>query len=203
MIATGGKAYYAIPLLLVLLAAGCEPAVRWARRRLLITAVTLTAAVTAVLSLPLLPTSAIAIPQAVNPEVAEEVGWPQLTDAVARAWSRIPPPDRPRAVILAQNYGQAGALAHYGPSRKLPTAYSGHMSFADWGPPPNEANGPVILILQRGSKGYEADFTGCRQATRVDNGQGVDNEEQDAAIMLCTGTARPWSSLWPHVRHLY
>ncbi|MEV0092188.1 glycosyltransferase family 39 protein [Streptomyces sp. NPDC050738] len=203
VIAAGGKAYYAIPLLLVLLAAGCEPAVRWAHRRLLATAVALTAAMTAVLSLPVLPVSAIGIPQAVNAEVAEEVGWPQLTDAVAQAWSKVPPSTRPRAVILAQNYGQAGALVRYGPSRGLPTPYSGHMSFADWGPPPDSRDGPVILILQRGSTGYEADFTACREITRVDNGHDVDNEEQHAAIMLCTGTTEPWSALWPHLRRLY
>ncbi|MBO0517061.1 hypothetical protein J0695_35655, partial [Streptomyces beijiangensis] len=203
VIGSGGKAYYAIPLLLALLAAGCEPAVQWAHRRLLITAVALTAAVTAVLSLPILPTSAIAIPQGVNPEVAEEVGWPQLTDAVAVAWSKVPAADRPRAVILVQNYGQAGALTHYGPSRHLPGPYSGHMSYADWGPPPDSSNGPVVLVLQRGSKGYGADFTACRQITRVDNGQVVDNEEQHAAVMLCTGTTKPWSALWPELRHYY
>jgi 4-amino-4-deoxy-L-arabinose transferase-like glycosyltransferase len=203
VIGAGGKAYYAIPLLLALLAAGCEPAVRWAHRRLLIAAVVLTAAVTAVLSLPILPTSAIAIPQGVNAEVAEEVGWPELTDAVAVAWAKIPAADRPRAVIFVQNYGQAGALTHYGPSRHLPPPYSGHMSYADWGPPPDASNGPVILVLQRGSTGYGTDFTACRQITRVDNGQGVDNEEQHAAVMLCKGTTKPWSSLWPGLRRYY
>jgi len=36
---------------------------------------------------------------------------------------------------------------------------------------------------------------------RVDNGEGVDNEEQNAPIALCSGPARPWSALWPGLRH--
>jgi hypothetical protein len=31
----------------------------------------------------------------------------------------------------------------------------------------------------------------------------VDNEEQNAPIALCSGTAKPWSALWPSLRHFY
>ena len=41
------------------------------------------------------------------------------------------------------------------------------------------------------------------KVTRVDNGHGVENEEQDTAIVLCSGTTQPWSGLWPSLRHYY
>ncbi|MFJ5215336.1 glycosyltransferase family 39 protein [Streptomyces sp. NPDC088354] len=201
VLASGGKPYYALPLLVVLLAAGCE---RYAARpRDTIVPVALTAALTALLSLPVLPPGAVSVVNAVNPEQGEQIGWPRLADATAAAWSRIPEGDRGRAVLLAQNYGEAGALAHYGPSRGLPAPYSGHMSFYDWGPPPDSADGPILLVRQREADGIEAHFTGCRRVGTVDNGHGLDNEEQQAAIVLCAGPAAPWSTLWPSLRHFY
>ncbi|MDX2648464.1 hypothetical protein PV341_33825, partial [Streptomyces sp. PA03-1a] len=81
--------------------------------------------------------------------------------------------------------------------------YSPHMSFAAWGPPPDSATGPVLLVRQEDADGVERHFAGCRQVGRVDNGQHVDNEEQHAAIVLCTGPDEPWSRLWPSLRHYY
>ena len=39
-------------------------------------------------------------------------------------------------------------------------------------------------------------------AARNDNGHGVDNEEQNAPISVCRGLTRPWSQIWPGLRHL-
>ncbi|MFJ4988337.1 glycosyltransferase family 39 protein [Streptomyces sp. NPDC088732] len=201
VLASGGKPYYALPLLVVLLAAGCE---RYAAKpRDTVLPVALTAVLTALLSLPVLPAGAVSVVNAINAEQGEQIGWPRLADATAEAWARIPEADRGRAVLLAQNYGEAGALAHYGPSRGLPAPYSGHMSFYAWGPPPDSADGPVLLVRQRDADGIEAHFTGCRQVGTVDNGHGVDNEEQQAAIVLRDGPAAPWSTLWPSLRHFY
>ncbi|KAA0921396.1 glycosyltransferase family 39 protein [Streptomyces apricus] len=210
VLALGGKGYYVVPLLLVLLAAGCEPAVDRLRRRgrtwpvaAAGTAVALAVAINAVVTLPVLPRSALTVPNALNKGQGEQVGWRSLADAAARGWSAVPARERSRAVVLAQNYGEAGALDRYGPARGLPRPYSGHMSYADWGPPPDSADGPVLLVRQEDAHGIERYFTGCRQVARVDNGHGVENEEQGAAVVLCAGTARPWSRLWPSLRHYY
>ncbi|MEU1805622.1 hypothetical protein [Streptomyces sp. NPDC019937] len=104
-------------------------------------------------------------------------------------------------MIFAENYGEAGALTRYGPRHGLPHPYSGHMSYADWDPPPAAADGPVLLVHQDGSDRVTRHFTGCRQVARVDNRHGVDNEESHAAVVLCTGTARSWPELWPALRH--
>lgn len=203
----GGKGYYAVPLLVVLLAAGCVPLLGWLRSRsrtvLLTTAVVLTAAINAAVTLPVLPPSALGIPQAMNKEQGEQIGWPELADAVRDGWSSVRPAERPRAVVLAQNYGEAGALDRYGPERGLPRPYSGHMSYADWGRPPDSADGPVLLVRQEDATGIERYFTGCRPVARVANRHGVDNEEQHAAVVLCSGTTAPWSKLWPSLRHYY
>ncbi|MFI5645180.1 ArnT family glycosyltransferase [Kitasatospora sp. NPDC051705] len=202
VIVGGGKPYYPLPLLLVLTAAGCEPVLARTRRSARALARTLAAAtaVSALATLPLLPAGALALPNAVDPDQGEQVGWPELTAATATAWHDLPPDRRAHAVLLTSNYGEAGALAHYGPALGLPTPYSGHMSLADWGPPPADATGPVLLVHPAGHPALEAPFTGCRTVARVDNGHGVDNLEQHAAVVLCDPAPRPWNELWPQLR---
>jgi hypothetical protein len=77
------------------------------------------------------------------------------------------------------------------------------MSNADWGPPPDSANGPVLVVTQEVNRDIGRFFTGCRVMGNVDTGRGVDNQEQGAPVTLCSGTTRPWSALWPSLRRYY
>ena len=47
----------------------------------------------------------------------DEIGWPELADQTARAWRAIPPASARDTALLAQNYGEAGALAPVRPAR--------------------------------------------------------------------------------------
>jgi 4-amino-4-deoxy-L-arabinose transferase-like glycosyltransferase len=203
VVASGGKPYYALPLLLVLTAAGCEPLARWTHGagRVATVAVggVVAAAMSALITLPVLPADSLSVVNGINPEQSEQIGWPAFTSAVAARWSAIP--SRSRAVILAENYGEAGALARYGPEHGLPAPYSGHMSDADWGPPPDSATGPVLVVHQSAEVGPY--LSGCHEVGRVNTGRNVDNQEQGAHITLCAGTTEPWSAVWPHLRHYY
>ncbi|HYJ74025.1 MAG TPA: hypothetical protein VEV65_00420, partial [Kineosporiaceae bacterium] len=64
------------------------------------------------------------------------------------------------------------------------------------------ATNPVLLV------GWESDadaaelFTGCTLVARIDNGHGVDNDEDGTPVRLCTGPAQPWPRIWPRIRHL-
>lgn len=210
VLAVGGKSYYALPLLLVLVAAGAHPTLDWVlrgrqtvRRVLLVAALVLAGLTSAVFTLPVLQGSAVNAVLGINPEQGEQIGWPELTSAVATAWNDIPAEQRARAVIFAGNYGQAGAIAQYGPDHGLPAPYSGHMSFADWERPPDSQDGPVLLVEVERTPRYEAHFRNCEQVGTVDNGRDVDNEEQGTAIVLCAGPVEPWSTLWPKLRRYY
>ncbi|MER7752771.1 glycosyltransferase family 39 protein [Kitasatospora sp. NPDC097643] len=207
VLASGGKPYYALPLLLVLTAAGCEPVVRRAwtpqRRRGFAAWLAFGAALNLVITLPVLPPRLIPTVNWIYREQGEQFGWPRLAAAAADGWRAVPPELRSRTVVFATNYGEAGALAEYGPGLGLPAPYSGHMSFADWGPPPDSADGPVLLVHPDKYPAVEREFTGCRVVARVDNGADVGNEEQHTPILICTGTTAPWSQLWPRLRQFY
>jgi 4-amino-4-deoxy-L-arabinose transferase-like glycosyltransferase len=207
VLALGGKSYYALPLLLVLIAAGSQPTLNWlttaGRRTTLITGLTLTALTSALFTLPVLPATAVNFVIPINAEQGEQIGWPQLTTAVATAWRQIPEAQRARAVLLTGNYGEAGALAKYGPAQGLPHPYSGHMSFADWSHPSDMQAGPVLLVEQQRTPIYESNFTNCTQVGTVENGVNADNEEQGTALVLCSAPKTRWSQLWPSLRRYY
>ncbi|MEV7024501.1 glycosyltransferase family 39 protein [Kitasatospora sp. NPDC093558] len=203
---SGGKPYYAMPLLLVLTAAGCEPTVQRVRtgRPVRFAAwLAVGALVNVVITLPVLPARQLPVVSWIYPEQAEQVGWPEVAAAAGAGWSAVPPELRSRAVVFTSNYGEAGALARYGARYGLPAPQSGHMSFADWGPPPDSADGPVLLLHPAPYPEVERAFTGCHEVARVDNGHGLANGEQHAPVLLCTGTVAPWSKLWPRLRHYY
>jgi 4-amino-4-deoxy-L-arabinose transferase-like glycosyltransferase len=203
VLAVGGKSYYALPLLLVLVAAGSEPALAWITRHrpVAITGLVLTVVTSALFTLPVLPASAVDFVIPVNKEQGEQIGWPTMASAVATAWERIPSDQRSSATLFAGNYGEAGALVRYGPSHGLPQVYSSHMSFADWQQPPDTNTGPVLLVESERSLGFEEHFQSCTQVGTVDNI--VSNDEDGAAIVQCAGPTEPWSILWPKLRRYY
>ena len=42
----------------------------------------------------------------------------------------------------------------------------------------------------------------CVVRARIDNSEGIDNDEQGSPVMVCRGPLRPWSEEWPDLRHL-
>ena len=202
---TAGKPYYLAGLLPALIGAGAVQADGWlrrgrarARRALLLAALASSAAVSLVISLPVLPVDRLGPVLALNEDVGETVGWPQFTRTVAHVYAELP--DRQRAVLLTRNYGQAGALDRYGPALGLPRAYSGHNAYGAWGPPPPGA-APVITIGLH-PVALAARLRGCREAARIDTGAGVAHEEQDTPVMVCDGPRRTWSQEWTALRHV-
>ncbi len=206
--ATGGKPYYAVGTAPVFMAAGAMLTDRWMARghaQLKIAGFAAAAAVSgalvALLTLPVLPLATYArtpLPTAVT-DTAEQVGWPQLVATVEGVVAGLPPDQRARAVILTDNYGEAGALTLLGSG--LPPVYSGHNSFWTWGPPP-ATDTVIVHVGDWTSADWVPYFLGCRPVATIDDGFGIPNQEQGQHVEVCSGLRASWSATWPAMRHI-
>ncbi|MEU4600428.1 glycosyltransferase family 39 protein [Nocardia sp. NPDC023988] len=197
---TGGKAYYLGGMYPVLLAAGSVGLARWLRgagKRWLAAAsvIALNAVMSASLFLPVLPIEAIPSSPvlAVNYDAGETIGWPRYVEQIAAARP-------PGASILTANYGGAGAIEHFGHEYGLPTPYSGHNAYWWWGPPPDSIT--VVLTVGIDRERLAGLCASIEPRGVLDNGLGIDNDEQGEPLFLCRNPIRPWSQVWPELRTL-
>jgi Dolichyl-phosphate-mannose-protein mannosyltransferase len=210
VVVTGGKPYYLLGLVPAVVAAGVPRVRAWLgrgrvrlRRTVAGVLVGVHALVTAVIGLPVVPVTALASTPVVdiNYDAGETVGWDAFTATARRALAAVPADRRGALVIVASNYGEAGALDR---ARRegaaIPPVYSGHNAYGLWGPPPGTSS-PVLAV------GYDEEdaarlFSGCSVVARVDNGYSVDNDEQGVSVRLCNGPVKPWPQIWPEIRFL-
>jgi hypothetical protein len=203
---TAGQVYYAVGIYPALIAAGAVAVEQRTRRvrRAMVLGVAASALLLVPVALPVLsPSTLDRTPWAALSEPQREmVGWPSLVDRVAVAYASFPAAQRARTVVVTSNYGEAGAVEEYGPSRGVPRpAYSGHNGFAAWGPPPQD-DAPAVVVHQSDPPGSPPPgFTGCRSFGRIVTG--VHNEEsQGATVWACAGVAGGWRAAWPSLTHL-
>ena len=198
-----GRSYYPLPAMALAVAAGAVALERWrpARRRrrraALGALVVLQLALLAAASPLVVPvrTTAGMIRSGIWKDAIykDEIGWPELAAQTARAWGSLTPAERRDAAILTGNYGEAGALAHFGPALGLPPPLSGHLSWQYWRP----AKLPERLLV---TVGYDASTlrgmcTTYRRVATIDNRWHLANEELGRTIDVCR-LARPLGAIW-------
>ncbi|QFU89000.1 glycosyltransferase family 39 protein [Amycolatopsis sp. YIM 10] len=201
LVVVGGKYYYLAPMYVVLFAAGGVAAERWSRRALVPVAVGVAGVVALPLALPVLPVSAhrdLPITD-INPVLAETIGWSAFLRQIAAVRDTLPPDERTTAVVLTSNYGQAGAVEQLGGPYGLGQPVSGHNNYWLWGPPADSAT--IIAVGFEDGRALRARFGSVTRAGTVDNGLGVDNEEQGTPLWICRDPVQPWSRLWPEFRN--
>jgi Dolichyl-phosphate-mannose-protein mannosyltransferase len=198
-----GRAYYPLPALALCVAAGAVAIERWrprgraSRPAALGALAVLLAGVLAVAAPLVVPvrTTAGMIQSGVweNSFFKDEIGWPEMTRQVARAWRSLPAGRRRGMVLLARNYGEAGALALYGPAMHLPQPLSGHLSWQYWRP----ASLPQRQALTVGFDRFDLDRLCARYRVlaRIQMPFKLGNEEQGRPIAACS-LRRPLGRLW-------
>ncbi len=206
-----GRGYYLAPVYPMLLAAGAVLTVqgvscwRATRRRWALAAAGVLLVAGAAVALVVVPAAPLGSrwfrrASALNGDLVEELGWPELVAEVGRIYRTLPAGERPRTAILCANYGEAGAIDLYGPALGLSPAISGVNSYWARGygdPPPLQA---IVLGAHR-----ERLEQRCRSVELVGhppNPWQVENEEtrDHPDIFLCRGPRVPWEELWPQLR---
>jgi hypothetical protein len=127
---------------------------------------------------------------------ADQFGWEEMAESVARAYHALPPDVRARTAIFGQNYGEAGAIDLFGPHYGLPAAISGHQSYYLWGP--RGYDGENMLVMDdRPSRLHEI-FTTVEKAGHVEHPYSMPYRHFD--VYYCTGIKVPLAELWPKIK---
>jgi hypothetical protein len=98
--------------------------------------------------------------------------------------------------FFGANYGEAGAIDVLGSSYGPPGAYSGHNGFSQWGQHARYA----LPLGYAGLLDAAPDFTRSARLAVIDDGVGLDNDEQHVPVLLCE-PATSWKALWPRLIH--
>lgn len=131
-----------------------------------------------------------------NDDLANEVGWPEFVAQVAAVRDGLTPVERGQYAVLAENYGEAGAIALYGPKYGLPVPISTVNDFHDRGYGPFE---PQTLIIVGGNLEDESRFfEGCSVVGHVHLPYGVQDEEtaDHPQILVCHRLKGSWPVVW-------
>ena len=168
LLLTDGRFYYLLPAYPMLFAAGAvaiegwldRPRWGWVRPAY-VALLALTGMLFAPIAMPVLPPATLvryteilgvsqptlehrqssALPQL----FADRFGWPDMVATVAKVYDALPPAERAKTAIYANDYGEAGAIDFYGPALGLPKAISGHLTYWYWGP--REYTGENVIVL--------------------------------------------------------
>jgi 4-amino-4-deoxy-L-arabinose transferase-like glycosyltransferase len=203
-----GRGYYLAPAYPMLYAACGVWGERWLSTLSIGRAQAVRTAVSAGLALGILGAMAVALPLApihsawfrfadrVNLTLRDEIGWEDLVSTLAQVRDSLPPESRAHLGILAENYGEVGAINLYGPSRGLPRAISGVNSSWERG---YGSPAPQTLIIVGFPRAFvEANFDSCALAAQNTNSLGVVNEEttERREIFLCGPPKAGWQQFW-------
>lgn len=131
-----------------------------------------------------------ALPQ----DYADMLGWREQAEAVAQVYRDLPPEQRERAVLVAGNYGEAGALDFYGPRLGLPRAVSPAGSYWFFGP--GELPGQVVVTLGVPPEALRQYYGSVRTVARVGHPWAVE-EERNVPINIGTLPRSTLQEVWP------
>jgi hypothetical protein len=131
-----------------------------------------------------------------NGDLVEELGWPELVQAIAQIRDSLPADDRAHLGVMAGNYGESGAIDLYGPRYALPPVISGTNSFWQhgYGNPP-----PQTLIVVGFSRNFlDRTFVSCEIAGHTPNPYGIESEEtrDHPDLFVCRGLRQSWPDFW-------
>lgn len=129
-------------------------------------------------------------------DYADMLNWREQVEEVARVYHSLPPSERERAVILASNYGEAGAIDFYGPRYGLPPARAFVGTYWFFGP--GELPGDVVIL-----HGFERhdfdDYCGSAEAAGHVSHPYAVAEQRDLTVYVCREPTLTLQELWPMV----
>jgi hypothetical protein len=127
-------------------------------------------------------------------DYADMLGWEEQVAVVARVYHTLPRPQRNRAVVIAGNYGEAGALDFYGPQYGIPRVVSPAGSYWFFGP--GDRPGDVVITIGVSAETLRRFFDSVQTAATISHPWAV-SEERNLSVNVGTGPRTTLQRLWP------
>jgi 4-amino-4-deoxy-L-arabinose transferase-like glycosyltransferase len=134
--------------------------------------------------------TALPLPQ----DYADMLGWEDQVSAVAQVYQSLPADKRAQAVLLARNYGQAGALEFYGPRHGLPRRVLLPGSLLLWRPSAGDSY-DVVVTVGISPEDLSRFLRTVRLVSRFDHPWMVD-EERNVPICIAETPYRDIQEAW-------
>jgi 4-amino-4-deoxy-L-arabinose transferase-like glycosyltransferase len=217
LLLTRAKPYYLAPAYPVLFAAGAVAVEKWLQRFSSTTARTMSiswtvaaAAFAFPLSLPVLsvpqterllqPLVGWAVPvRALTHDLHDEFGWREQVATVARAYHALSAEQRAHVAILTGNYGEASAVAFFGPRHALPRAISGHMTHHLWTRADTLSEVDTVIAYGLPRSLLDELFQSHEQVAEADHPL-ADDSERHLPIYVCRSPRKPLDATWQRLR---
>ncbi len=78
---------------------------------------------------------------------ADMFGWENMAKTLSKVYASLPPEEKEKTVIFANNYGEAGSIEYYSQKYDLPPVIAPHNSFWIWGWDHADKNYKTIIII--------------------------------------------------------
>jgi hypothetical protein len=143
------------------------------------------------------PDEAAAVAVPLTQVFSEEQGWRDLERRVAAVYRALPDDEKPRATILASNYGEAAAIDVFGRVDGLPPAVSGQNQYYLWGPGPG---GDRVIIHVNGDPERWRRLCRALQIADTFAAPYAAPFERDRPIMVCRGFRADLAATWPRFK---
>jgi hypothetical protein len=140
------------------------------------------------------------VPQDDLPQLFGDMfGWEEQVKAVASVYGGLSPEEKEQTVILAYNYGEAGAIDYLGGRYGLPKAVSGHNQYGLWGP---RQNAPRVVIAIGFSEEFLQHFFWEVTAAAHVNPKYALPEERNLTVFVCRDPKMRLAEAWQQIRYL-
>jgi hypothetical protein len=129
---------------------------------------------------------------------ADMFGWDNLAASVAKVYHSLSKHEQSKTIILARNYGEAGAIEYYREKYNLPRVISSHNNYWLWGY--GDESTETTIILGGEEEEYTDFFARVEQAAIIECDYCMPYEN-NLPVFICRDRTIGMSKLWESIKH--